>query len=1184
MLIKICILFGLAISQFTIVPIIYSKNTSPLLVAYFKSLECSSENKGGCKLNLPFRFTLYEISDLSDIEKIFEYSEFLLIYDAVSSLGMSSLINTYARSLGFLQVIIGYPLGITLQHAFYSDYQLSEYANAALYIAKSYNIKKAIALISSEFAEMNFKNNKGIEIVGQFILPQTATFDYIFWLISKKIKPLGVKWFFFKTNKAISLLIQQALIKADMNKIGFTYVYIQEAAWGAHLEGSILLESKWFHSTGMFNYVDNIMHFGSVVIYSTIMNNQNQGSYSGWIVDSLIKVFSNPATLGYTIWNVQNGNVKAVGIINQKGVQISSPILFPGGIYDIPNNNKIKIPISISGIAYKDNEINWISQLGIILAIDRIRAEGKLLQNFDIQVNNTTDCSYIDDNSTYKCLSEHLDDLGCFHIPRLETSAVLETIKVFKENNISTPIIGVQTSTIMSNSEYYPQYARVSYPNSRTASAAALILSVFGISKCSLLYSDSQWGEDFSREFKNQTDYYGIKILNKNRIVPLGFKSRDKKIIQEIIDLKTRYVILEVQWPDILYVVEAFYDLGMREGDIYLLVGDGMISVSDLDEKLIGSISYTKRKEIMSGLIYISFLAFENQLGLELKNKIELEHGFIYDYMCLFYDAVHVGIHTIDALINWGINYDSSAIQKSVREVVFTGCSGVIRLNKDGNDKLTAILGIYNLLQDNSTWIMNLSGIYDPSQLIVLQIRHPLSWNENGDVPSDIIGDDQKCPFRNILVQSFLSGYFILIIIEIIPIIIGTIFAIKFYNSIFLKQYSNLITVKKENLFDIISYLIILIECLQYMQVGPDFQSFFPKLNNVTRFTTLDIRGFFQKGSITFWNLIEFYEALAFAWFLLFFWKLLKLGKKSDNFFLMTINELSIYFLPIVGEILFLPLNLYLFETFQCTSSIGDSFKDSFNNQDCSTFCWQGEHMYYVIISWLAIIVYMPTSVYFRFTWKNELPFHFQEQPFHCFLKSIVQISLVALVTILNPASENIFLGSCIGSLLLYLIVSIIKKPLTYGRASLWYIIFIACSLWLWCCCGLAKINKMLGIIALIIGWILLAIIGAIYQKYKLPALLKSEKGIDIIKLFRFQFLSISPETAGIAKTSSIKYLYDNELSQIKHIKNNVQKPINSIFSEEDNLRSSIQFLNISHEYLEGEVNSSWCGNDITRK
>ncbi|CAG9328033.1 unnamed protein product [Blepharisma stoltei] len=703
-------------------------------------------------------------------------------------------------------------------------------------------------------------------------------------------------------------------------------------------------------------------------------------------------------------------------------------------------------------------------------------------------------------------------------------------MQIFQENNISTPVIGVQTSTILSSLDYYPQYSRVSYPNSRTASAAALILSVFGISKCSLLHSDSQWGRDFRDQFINQTDSYGIKILNKNRNIPIGFNGNDKQMIQEIIDLKTRYVILEVRWPDILYIIEAFYDLGMREGDIYLIIGDGMISVSDLDESIIGSKSYNKRKEIMSGLIYISFLAFQSQNGFDLKSEILSKYDYINDYMCLFYDAAYLGLYTIDALINWGVNVNSSTIQESMRQVAFTGCSGVVRISQENNDRLTIVLGIYNLIEVNSTWTMNLCGLYDPSQLIVLQIKQSISWKTDGGAPSDIIGDDQECPFRDILVQSFLYGYFVMIIVEIIPMIIIIAFAVKYYKFIFKRKYPKLITIQKENFLDIISYLIFLIESLQYMQIGPSFEEFFPRWSKATKLTILDIRGIFKPGLFTFWNQIQLYTALAFAWCILLLWKKSKIGNRSQNLILETINAFNRYILPPLGDILFLPVLLYLFETFQCTSSIGNDFTDSFHNQYCSTFCWQGDHIYYVIFSAIGIFLFTPASLYLRFTWKDDLPFHFKDQPFHCAVKTFTQIILIGLSTIVQPASENIFLGLGIGVLSAYIIVSILRRPLNYDRASLWYIIFLFCSLMLWICCALAKLDDVSALVVLVLGWALFVALGAIYQKLYLPSLLETEKGHSIYQLFRFQLFSINPEDAGIAK--SAKYIFATNLSQ----------------------------------------------------
>ncbi|CAG9328034.1 unnamed protein product [Blepharisma stoltei] len=282
-MIKFFVIIGIAASQFTIVPVLYSQYTSPFMVNYFKStLDCSDLNDERCKIASQFRFKVYEVSDSSDLDSIFMGSDTIVMYDGCASLGLTTLINEYARKLGFLQLIIGYASEKTLPYVFYTDYSYKSYVNAALSIAKTYKIEKAIAIISSEFSEMDFSNNEGVEIVAQLIISQAATYEYIIWLFSKKLKLFGVKLFYFKTNPEISKLIQKALVEADMNKEDYLYIYMQEAAWSAYIEGSMLLEGKWFHSTDIFNYIDNLVYWGSVIVGGLLADNPVHGSYSGY--------------------------------------------------------------------------------------------------------------------------------------------------------------------------------------------------------------------------------------------------------------------------------------------------------------------------------------------------------------------------------------------------------------------------------------------------------------------------------------------------------------------------------------------------------------------------------------------------------------------------------------------------------------------------------------------------------------------------------------------------------------------------------------------------------------------------------------------------------------------------------------------------------------------------------------
>ncbi|CAG9317714.1 unnamed protein product [Blepharisma stoltei] len=1169
------ILCWLSASQFVTIPILYSRYTPSWAVDYIKTnIACSAGTEAACSSDSPFQYVAIEINDFSDFESIFENSGYIFVFDGTQSLSMTSFINYYARAYGFIQVVYGNAPENTPEYVYYTDYPFSTYRKAALSIAKKYNIQKAVAIITSDFPGMDFTNNEGVEIVAQYVIIHSAPYEYILQLLAKEIKPLGIKWIFFETSTRVSELIQKALVEADMYKEGYTYLFMQEASWGASLEGAITLEARWYHSRGILEFTSNAIYWTSVGIYEMITTNEIQGSYSPYTLDKFIGQLFTFEAQGFTIWNAQSeGNLTAVGKINGDGLNIYSPVMFPGGTYNLPNNDNLQIAFSINGASSTDDGRNAMNQLGAAYAINIIKTEKLKLENFDIVTNNISDCgsSNFVYNSSYECFANHISEFGYFHISAIETSMALGMIEILKALNLSTPVLGVETSTTMNDLKYYPQYIRVSYPNSHTASAAALILSIFGISKCSFLYSDSIWGRDFEYQFENQTKSYNIQILNKNRAVPLGFNGSNSNIIKEVIKTKSRYVVLEIYQPDILYVIESFYDLGMRKGDIYLIVGDGMISLSDLDEQRIGSNSYKKRAEIMNNLIYISFPAFQNQAGLAIENEFLSLYGFAYDYMCLFYDAAYLGIYAIDYLLHEGVNVNSSTIVKIIRDIKFTGCSGIVRISQDDSDRLTTNLGIHNLIEINSTWTINQCGRYDPSQLIVLQMSKTISWVTDGEVPNDIIGDGQECPFRSIDVQSFFYGYILLIIIEIIPFIFGVGALIRFYYYIFEPKLQKLTSPEKENLYDILSYLLMLIESLQYMQIGPDFTNFFPKWSNVTKLSVLDIRGWNKQDKFTFWNQVQLFEALSFLWIIFQLWSKLRIVQKSRNFIIMTINEFNLYFLPLVGDALFLPICLTLFQTYQCTSSIGNNFKDSFNNHACSTFCWQGEHISYVIASSIAVCLYMPTSLYFRSTWKDDHPFHFQESIFHCVLKSFVQMVLIAIYTIVHPASEDTFLGLGIGLLSVYIAISIFKKPFNYDRASLWYIIFLFCSLLIWVSCALAKLDEVFALILLGVGWTFIIVAGLFYQKMYLPSLLLSEKAQNIHKLFRFQLFAMSPEDAGISK--SVRYLYAQ--SSVNEDETNNRTRYNfkvNNFQSEDNMHSSKNFIDSSNLNFEGII------------
>ncbi|CAG9328021.1 unnamed protein product [Blepharisma stoltei] len=981
---------------------------------------------------------------------------------------------------------------------------------------------------------MDFQVNNEIDIAFQVIVPTLISYDAILLILAKQIKPLGVRIIIIAASEDTTVLVQKAIIEADMNKADYAFIFINHSIWAAYLEGSILISDDDYVASSEEDYLEYLIDNFSNFIRYLMEASEIQGAYSAYTVNNYMKTVIEGYSKSY-LYNIQNSQKVICGYMNGNEVQVDSPFIFPGGSIAAPDNTKITISISAyGGVSNPDGTYyteNALALTGAMHAVYDINSKSEILSNFELSIFNISDCgaSIFEYKYCYDCLQSHLENIGYFHLTGLQTIITQGTIEIFRSLNLSTPVIGIQTTASMSNQIYYPQYARVSYPNTISGSIIAIILYSFGIRKVSLLCTNATWGTDFKEQFESQSKQYNIEILNEKRLVPYGYNGTDKSFIQEIIDVKSRYLVMEVTAPDDLYVIEAFYDAGVRKGDLYLFLADLVIDVGYLNETEVGHKAFLKRKELMDGLLYFGSLTYYGSVGERLKTELLSTYGMAPDIMCLYYDAAYLGAHGLDTLISLGINLNSTMISKAIRNIKFTGCTGKIQIDKNANDRSTVVFGIYNLVQINSTWTMRLCGIYDPDAVNFYQTVHSMSWfDENkGVLPSDIVGADLECPFKPSESKPFLDGYLLLAGIGTLPLLLGAFLGIKYFNYIFTREFPMLDSVQEETLIDTWIYIAMIIEGVQYIAIGPDFNGFLLELSNLTKFSMLDIRGSTKESHWNIWDQIELMDIIAVFWIILLVQRLLHVEEKCKILLLTAMDELGKYCLPIIGDLLFIPIVNFLLMTFQCTHSIGDEFKDSYHDQDCSVFCWQGNHLEYVIVSSIILLLYLPTSLYFRPMWQDEtedLVFHFREQPFHSVIKSFWQLLLIVLRIVLLPESELSYNICCFVIISLFVFGSFIKKPYNYHRASMWYSICLTNCLWLWICNLFSQLNIILAQCLLGGGWVFFVAVGIWFQKKYLPSLLVRPKGQDIRKLFRFELSRRTPSQAGIDK--SVKYKY----------------------------------------------------------
>ncbi|CAG9328019.1 unnamed protein product [Blepharisma stoltei] len=1128
-------LFYFVASQYITIPILYSKFTPNSVVESFsRSYNCPKINSMKCK-NSGVYYVLYEVNSPLDIEILISELDFSFSFDGTFSLSVTSIISDYARSYEFVNLVYGYSPNTTHDFVYYSESSYISLRDTALSFIDSHGWQKVVVILGQEFQSMDFRVNDEIEIALQSIVPSLISYEAIRLIFAHQIKPLGTKVIVIATNQETAVLIQKAIVETDMNKADYAFIFLHHSVWAAYLEGSILIADDEYIPKSEEDYLEYLVDSFSLYLVFFMSSSQIHGSFSSYILNDYMKTAAEINSTSY-LYNIQKHSNVLCGSINGNIIEVSSPFIFPGNSITAPDNEKINISISAYGGASNPDGTyyveNALALTGAMYAAYDINDKSDILANFELSIFNISDCgaSIFEYDYCYDCLKAHLKDIGYFHLSGLETVIAQGTIQIFRSFNLSIPVLGIQTTASLSDSAYYPQYARVSYSNIITGLIAAIILNSFGIKKVSLLCTNSTWGTDFKTQFEKQCAQYRIEILNENRLVPSGYNGTDTSFIEEIIYLKSRYLVMEVTSPDVLSVIETFYDAGVRKGDLYLFIGDLVIDVANLNKAEIGHEAYKKRKELMDGLLYFGVLTYYGSIGEKLKKDFMSTYGLAPDIMCLYYDATYLGARALGSLISQGINLNSTTIAKAIRWIKFTGCTGKIQINKYGNDRSTIRFGIYNLVQVNSTWTMRLCGIYNPDGAKFYEQVHSISWfyENEGVLPNAIIGEDHECPFRSNQSKSFLYGYLLLTGIGAIPLLMGVFLAVKYSGSIFTRKFPMLEKAQEETLIDIWIYIEMIIESLQYMAIGPDFTGFMSEFSKFTKFAMLDIMGPTKDSDWSIWDQIKLIDIIAAFWIILLIQRVFHIGEKWKISLLTAMDELGKYCLPIIGDLLFIPIVNFLLITFQCTNSIGNEFKDSYHDQDCTVFCWQGMHMKYVIISSIVLLSYLPASLYSRPMWQDEtedLVFHIREQPFHSVMKSFWQILLIVLRVILFPASQISYNACCFTIILLFTLASwFIKRPYNYHRASMWYSICLTDCLWFWTCREISQLNLILAECLLGVGWVFSLAAGIWFQKKYLPSLLIRPKGQDILRLFRFQLSRRTPSEAGIDK--SVKYQY----------------------------------------------------------
>lgn len=169
---------------------------------------------------------------------------------------------------------------------------------------------------------------------------------------------------------------------------------------------------------------------------------------------------------------------------------------------------------------------------------------------------------------------------------------------------------------------------------------------------------------------------------------------------------------------------------------------------------------------------------------------------------------------------------------------------------------------------------------------------------------------------------------------------------------------------------DLLLTVTLVIEFCQYITTGPDFSQFAYALYVIGNTLSADLEEIVILKDGLFNMVVDVCMGLTALLVILYIFKVSGIKKRyPNNYYVQGFQKISDFLLPILDDILFLPIMQIFLEVFVCIETSGDDRYDMFLFQDCYLNCWTGTHLYYVIASGICVACYVPIAIYLRPIW-----------------------------------------------------------------------------------------------------------------------------------------------------------------------------------------------------------------------
>jgi Receptor family ligand binding region len=936
-------------------------------------------------------------------------------------------------------------------------------------------------------------------------------------IVKSVIKSKGIKQIAIIDSEKSFTKIQSSLQKFKLVRPGSIIISSSMSIYCLNTEGLlVVVESGLENASSFYNYhrlailkvLDDLNNYINTFGISNIQTNT--------IAKLLADLYPTHITANsYSIVNFYKNTKRIIGTIN-KNITISDTIYYPGNITTITTSVSTALTVSIANGTTEVGKTPY-KYFAYCYEGARYAVEISNLNNeipgFHIELT-PTDCGITayDLNFYRKCYSKLLGNLGIAYMSSFWHSGSYGDYITLNQLGVTIPQISpFSQDNLVDNRTTMPYFLKLSTTQSIFYTTWFSFLKAMEWTSIVVMCGEDPGNYGLYLNLVEYTALAGLSIVNPvdKRIFPWNYTRDDfenyKSYFQAAKDTGCRIFIINFYGSYLGYIWEGLYDIGFRRGDIVFINDPFVFSYLQGEEEQY----LLKRKELLYGSLVYIYKEYSGDLGLQIKSELSARYDDIL-FMCMCYDTFSTIKEAVNYILDRGNDYeDPVLLSNTMRNNKFVGCLGSVYFDTQSNSKINTAFTFQQIANNETTqtfYEFDLAHV-DIFSAKIIDIVGEFQWPLGSTIPNNF-RDYNPCPFDGYQIMDSTKGkaalYSISTFFFCLSIAVSILSYKIFKNSTKVLREATVLTFA-DRMF--LSYF--LFQFFQLIAMGPDQDSINSVINNPQYLLSFEFVLYFDLTFNRYWDFLFFFIGFLVVWVILCAIIILRCKSSFQTCFIYNwMKYLTDLILPILGHIGFLPIFSMLMRIYLCEQAIGENLQDSFLKQDCTTFCYEGKHKTYIVISIIVTTLYLLTTIYCRPLWEQtQYSLNINTKAIYLSLLSVFQVTFVILNKTLKPYNQSIHGCVLSGLILLLLGLTMYIKPYNDKRVNAIQYTSLFLSFWVILTGSILRgyFNLQVRSIVEFIGLIVFIVIGIVVISVY-PTMLCFDKQKDISTLFIFQF------------------------------------------------------------------------------